>query len=295
MDVTGRTSRDPMLLMRAALAGDPSQPFENEAMARAAKTWSGKWWKLGGGGPVWDSISFDPKLNLLYFGTGNGVQWDHGKRSLNKGDNLYICSIIALNADTGAYVWHYQATPGDEWDYDAIQQLVLADLDIQGTRRQVVMQANKNGFFYVLDRKTGALISAEPIVPITWAKGIDMKTGRPVENKDVRYSVTGKPTDIMPGPVGAHSWTPMAYNPSTGFVYIPTNQIVNRLVPVKDSKFSPVGWNIGVGRNDRGEHRGAGRCRRQLQRLPRRQRPETLVDVRSIGNHRGTQHLRSER
>jgi quinohemoprotein ethanol dehydrogenase len=227
--------------------GDPSRPFENEAMARAAKTWSGEWWKLGGGGPVWDSISFDPKLNLLYFGTGNGVQWDQGKRSLNKGDNLYICSIVALNADTGAYVWHYQATPGDEWDYDAIEQLVLADLDIQGTSRPVVMQANKNGFFYVLDRKTGALISAEPIVPTTWAKGIDMKTGRPVENKDVRYSVSGKPTDITPGPVGAHSWIPMAYNPGTGFVYIPANQIVNRFVPVKNSKYSPVGWNIGVG------------------------------------------------
>ena len=227
--------------------GDPSEPFENESMARAAKTWSGEWWKLGAGGAVWDSISFDPNLNLLYFGTGNGVQWDQRKRSLNKGDNLYISSIIALNADSGAYVWHYQATPGDEWDYDAVQQLVLADLDIRGAHRQVVMQANKNGFFYVLDRKTGALISAKAIVPITWAKGIDMKTGRPVENKDVRYSVTGEPTDITPGPVGAHSWTPMAYNPSTGFVYIPTNQIANRFLPVKNSKYSPVGWNIGVG------------------------------------------------
>jgi quinohemoprotein ethanol dehydrogenase len=236
--------------------GDPSKPFENEAMARAAKTWSGEWWKQGGGGTVWDAISFDPKLNLLYFGTGNGMAWDQRKRSLNKGDNLYISSILALNADTGAYVWHYQATPGDEWDYDAIQQLVLADVDIRGVRRRVIMQANKNGFFYVLDRTTGALISAEPIVPITWATGVDMKTGRPIENKEARYSVTRKPVDIMPGPVGAHTWIPMAYNPSTGLVYIPTNQVANHFLPLPDSKPSPIGWNIGVGFTTTSMHQG---------------------------------------
>src|SRR5271155_995474 len=236
--------------------GDPSKPFENEAMARAAKTWSGEWWKMGGGGTVWDSISFDPKLNLIYFGTGNGMAWDQRKRSLNKGDNLYVSSIVALNADTGAYVWHYQATPGDEWDYDAIQQLVLADLDIQGTRRQVIMQANKNGFFYVLDRKTGALISAKPIVPITWATGVDMKTGRPIENKEARYSVTGKPVDVMPGPVGAHTWIPMSYSPSTGLVYIPANQVSNHFLPLPDSKPSPIGWNTGVAFTTTSVHQG---------------------------------------
>jgi quinohemoprotein ethanol dehydrogenase len=236
--------------------GDPSKPFENEAMARAAKTWSGEWWKMGGGGTVWDSISFDPKLNLIYFGTGNGMAWDQRKRSLNKGDNLYISSIVALNADTGAYVWHYQATPGDEWDYDAIQQLVLADLEIQGTRRQVIMQANKNGFFYVLDRKTGALISAEPIVPISWATGVNMKTGRPIENKEARYSVTGKPVDVMPGPVGAHTWIPMSYSPSTGLVYIPANQIANHFLPLPDTKLSPIGWNVGVGFATTSVHQG---------------------------------------
>jgi len=199
--------------------GDPSKPFENEAMARAAKTWSGEWWKMGGGGTVWDSISFDPKLNLLYFGTGNGMAWDQRKRSLNKGDNLYIASIVALNADTGAYVWHYQATPGDEWDYDAIQQLVLADLDIQGTRRQVIMQANKNGFFYVLDRKTGALISAEPIVPITWATGVDMKTGRPVVTKAADWY--SSPKNVYPSWSGGHTWNPMSYSAQTHLVYIP--------------------------------------------------------------------------
>jgi quinohemoprotein ethanol dehydrogenase len=224
--------------------GDPFKPFENDVMARAAKTWSGEWWKLGGGGAVWDSISFDPKLNLLYFGTGHGGDWNQRKRSLNEGDNLYVASIIALNADTGAYVWHYQATPGDEWNYDAVQQLVLADLDIQGVRRQVIMQANKNGFFYVLDRRTGALISGVPIVPLNWAAGID-KSGRPIEGRDARYSVSGQPVEIMPGPVGAHSWIPMAYNPSTGLMYIPAIQIASHFLPVvTDPKYSPLGRHV---------------------------------------------------
>ena len=205
--------------------GDPSKPFENEAMARAAKTWSGEWWKLGGGGPVWDSISFDPKLNLLYFGVGNGGDWNQRKRSLNKGDNLYIASIVALNPDTGAYVWHYQATPRDEWDYDAVEQLVL--------------------------------ISAVPFVPITWAKGIDTKTGRPIEAENARYSITGKAVDILPGPVGAHSWIPMAFNPDTGLVYIPAVKIANHfLPPAKDIPSSPIGWNIDVGFTTTSVHQG---------------------------------------
>ena len=173
--------------------GDPSKPFENEAMAMAAKTWSGEWWKLGGGGTVWDAISYDPALNLVYFGVGNGIAWSRGYRSANKGDNLFLSSIVALNADTGDYVWHYQATPGEEWDFDAVQQLILADLTIGGKRRKVLMQATKNGFFYVLDRRTGKLISAQTFVPINWASGIDQKTGRPIENPGIRYSETGKP------------------------------------------------------------------------------------------------------
>jgi glucose dehydrogenase len=157
--------------------GDPSKPFENDAMAMAAKAWHGEFWKLGGGGTVWDSIYCDPALNLIYFGVGNGAEWNQGYRSASQGDNLFLSSIVALNADTGAYVWHYQATPGEEWDYDAVQQLILADLSIDGAQRQVLMQANKNGFFYVLDRKTGQLISANAS-PVTWASGIDLKTGR---------------------------------------------------------------------------------------------------------------------
>ena len=227
--------------------GDPSKPFENKAMAMAAKTWHGEWWKLGGGGTVWDAISYDPELNLVYFGVGNGIEWNQKYRSANRGDNLFLSSIVALNADTGAYVWHYQATPGEEWDFDAVQQLMLADLTIDGKPRKVLMQANKNGFFYVLDRRTGKLISAQNFVPINWASGIDPKTGRPIENPGIRYSETGKPVNMIPGPLGAHSWQPMAYSPKTGLVYIPAQEIGNEFLPVNDYKPSPMGWNVGVG------------------------------------------------
>jgi quinohemoprotein ethanol dehydrogenase len=226
--------------------GDPSKPFENAAMARAAKTWSGEWWKLGGGGPVWDAISYDPELNLLYFGVGNGVQWARSARSAGMGDNLYLASIVALHADTGEYAWHYQATPGEEWDFDAVQQLILADLNVGGKARHVLMQANKNGFFYVLDRKSGALISAKAIVPMTWASGVDLKSGRPIENKDARYSETGKPFDVKPGPLGAHNWQPMAFNPKTGLVYIPAQQVPLTYLPLPSLPIAPIGWNLGV-------------------------------------------------
>ena len=226
--------------------GDPSKPFENKAMAMAAKTWSGEWWKLGGGGVVWDAISYDPELNLVYFGVGNGLEWARSYRSANKGDNLFLSSIVALNADTGAYVWHFQVNPGEEWDYDAVGQLTLADLTIDGKRRKVIMQANKNGFFYVLDRKTGQFIHAKPYVPQTWASGLDPKTGRPIEHPDIRYSITGKTVVMMPGPDGGHSWHPMAYNPKTGLVYIPAQEIAKSFTPVKDFKPSEIGWNLGV-------------------------------------------------
>src|SRR6202790_74914 len=226
--------------------GDPSKPFENQAMARAAKTWSGEWWKLGGGGPVWDAISYDPELNLLYFGVGNGVQWARSARGGGTGDNLFLSSIVALNADTGAYVWHFQVNPGEEWDYDAVGQLTLADLTIDGKRRQVLMQANKNGFFYVLDRKTGKFISAKPYVPQNWASGLDPKTGRPIEHPDIHYSTTGKSIVMMPGPDGGHSWHPMAYNPNTGLVYMPAQEIGKRFTPVTDFKPSEIGWNLAV-------------------------------------------------
>ena len=226
--------------------GDPSQPPEQPILAEAAKTWHGEWWKEGGGGTVWEGLSYDPELNLIYFGVGNGLEWNQGYRSASQGDNWFLSSIVAINADTGAYAWHYQATPGEEWDFDAVQQLILADLTIDGTARKVLMQANKNGFFYVLDRKTGQLISAKNFTPVTWASGVDQKTGRPLENPDIRYDQTGKPAELLPGALGAHSWQAMAFNPKTGLVYIPTQEIPMTYGSAKDFKPAPIGWNIGA-------------------------------------------------
>ena len=198
---------------------------------------------------MWVATSYDPDLNLIYFGAGNGSVWNQHYRSDSQGDNLFLSSIMALNADTGAYVWHYQATPGEEWDYDAVQDLILADLSIDGTKRQVLMQANKNGFFYVLDRKTGQLISANNFVPVTWASGIDLKTGRPIENPGIRYGrEPGKPVPQLPGAMGAHNWQSMAFNPKTGLVYIPAHEVgmVYVGLPPKDFKLIPGYWNLGV-------------------------------------------------
>jgi len=224
--------------------GDPAKPFENSAMEMAAKTWSGEWWKLGGGGTVWEGISYDPNLNLIYFGVGNGQEWNQGYRSLGRGDNLFLSSIVAVDADTGNYAWHYQATPGEEWDFDAVQQLILADITIAGAHRQVIMQANKNGFFYVLDRKTGQLISANNFTPVTWASGIDPQTGRPLEKPGIRYDRTGKTVDLLPGALGAHSWQAMAFNPKTGLVYIPAQEIPMSYASVKNYQATPIGWNV---------------------------------------------------
>ena len=199
--------------------GNPANGFESKAMAMAAKTWTGEWWKSGGGGTVWDAIAYDPKLKLIYFGTGNGSPWVQKFRSPGGGDNLFLSSIVAVRADTGEYVWHYQETPGEEWDYTATQPIILADLRIGGTVRKVLMQAPKNGFFYVLDRTNGTLISAKNYVPVNWASGIDMRTGRPIENPAVRYGET--PAMVSPGAGGAHNWYPMAFSPKTGLVYFP--------------------------------------------------------------------------
>jgi quinohemoprotein ethanol dehydrogenase len=202
--------------------GDPALGFENKAMAMAAKTWTGSWWKMGGGGTVWDSIAYDPVLKLIYIGIGNGSPWAQKYRSPGGGDNLFLASIVALRADTGEYVWHYQTTPGEEWDYTATQAMILADLPIGGAKRKVLMQAPKNGFFYVLDRATGKLISAEKFVPVNWATGVDKKTGRPIENPAVRYGTT--PVLLSPGAGGAHNWNPMAYSPLTRLAYFPVSE-----------------------------------------------------------------------
>ncbi len=204
--------------------GDPSKPFENPILAKAAKTWTGQWWKFGGGGTVWDSIVYDPELDLLYLGVGNGAPWNWHIRSPKGGDNLFLSSIVALKPGTGEYVWHYQETPAEMWDFTASQQITLADVTIDGQPRKVLFHAPKNGIFYVLDRATGALISAKPYTYINWATGVDIKTGRPIETPIARYP--GKdPPPVVPGPLGAHSWQPMSFDPMTGLVYIPVNDV----------------------------------------------------------------------
>ena len=200
--------------------GDPSEPVEHPALEAAIPTWTGEWWKYGGGGTVWDALAYDPELNLLYVGTGNGAPWSRALRSPGGGDNLYLSSIVALNPDNGELVWYYQTTPGDNWDYTATQHMMLADLEIGGVERKVIMQAPKNGFFYVLDRETGEFISARKFALATWASHVDEKTGRPVEVPEGEYDSSGG-TAIFPSPLGGHNWHPMAFNPNLNHVYIP--------------------------------------------------------------------------
>ncbi|AKH70336.1 PQQ-dependent dehydrogenase, methanol/ethanol family [Spongiibacter sp. IMCC21906] len=218
-----------------------------EKLAQA--TWSGKWWsKEGGygGGTVWDSMAYDAELDLLYVGVGNGSFWNRAIRSPGGGDNLFISSILALKPDTGEYVWHFQQVPGEEWDYTATQHMILTDLKIKGQVRQVLMQAPKNGFFYVLDRKTGEFISAEPYTPLNWATGVDPKTGRPNIKPQARYSKTGKPWLALPSSLGGHNWQPMAYNPVTQLVYIPTLEVPG--LYKTDPEFKPMakGMNLSI-------------------------------------------------
>lgn len=209
--------------------GDPAKGFENKAMEMAAKTWRGEWWKTGGGGgTVWDNMTYDRELNRIYIGVGNSGPWNPRVRSPGGGDNLFLASIVALDADTGAYLWHYQANPGEAWDYKNTANMILADLTIEGTRRKVLMQAPSNGFFYVLDRQTGKLISAEKIGKVTWAERIDVATGRPVEHPNARYQ--NGPFEIYPSGIGAHSWHAMAHSPQAGLVYIPYMQLGMRIM-----------------------------------------------------------------
>ena len=233
--------------------GDPSKPFEDESMEKAAKTWdpAGKWWVNGGGGNSWDTITYDPELNLVYIGTGNGAPWNRNLRSPAGGDNLYLASIVALNADTGKYVWHYQETPGDNWDYTSTQPMILADITINGQPRKVILHAPKNGFFFVIDRTNGKFISAKNFVDVNWATGYDAN-GRPIEVPEARSP--DKPFDAIPGPFGAHNWHPMSYNSQTGLVYLPAQGVPLNLTGEKaltqnaNAPFkygSVTGWNVG--------------------------------------------------
>jgi quinohemoprotein ethanol dehydrogenase len=200
--------------------GDPAKGFESKALERAAKTWSGEWWKVaGGGGTVWDAAVYDPVTDLLYFGTGNATPWNARTREPTLDDDLYAASIVAVRADTGEYVWHYQETPGDAWDYDAVSPMMTADLTLGHRRKHVILQPSKNGFFYVLEARTGRLLSADPFTEENWATGVDLKTGRPTVVAAARYEK--EPWNLAPGVQGGHSWHPNAFSPITGLVYIP--------------------------------------------------------------------------
>jgi quinohemoprotein ethanol dehydrogenase len=231
--------------------GNPANGFEHPEMKEATKTWKGEWWKYGGGGTAWDAFAYDPKLKLIYVGTGNGSVWNREIRSPGGGDNLYLSSILAIHAETGKLKWHYQTTPGDSWDFTAVQQIILTQLEIKGKKREVLMQAPKNGFFYVLDRNTGELLSAEPYVYVNWASKVDMKTGRPVETPNARYIKTNE--QIYPSPYGAHNWQPMAFNPKTKLVYIPAREqsmmYGNEQGFVYDKDYWSLGIGLGVGGN----------------------------------------------
>ena len=200
--------------------GNPNNPYEHPDLETAANTWTGEWWKQGGGGTVWDAIVYDQELDQLYIGVGNGTHWDRKIRSPEGGDNLYLSSIVALNPDDGSYLWHYQTTPGDTWDYTATQPIILTDLSIDKTTKKVLIQAPKNGFFYVIDRTNGELVSAQAYTYMNWAKGID-NNGRPIEVEGARYD-DKKVHWITPSSHGGHNWHPMSYSHNTGYVYIPS-------------------------------------------------------------------------
>jgi PQQ-dependent dehydrogenase (methanol/ethanol family) len=227
--------------------GDPAKGFENKAMAMAVKSWAGQWWKVGGGGTVWDSMVYDEKLDLLYLGVGNGGPWDRSVRSAGQGDNLFISSIVAIRPETGEYVWHFQEVPGDEWDYTATQHMILTDLTINGRLRHVLMQAPKNGYFYILDRETGEFLSGTPYATLNWSRGLDPKTGRPDILPAARYAENKAPFLGLPSPAGAHGWQPMSYDAARHLVFMPTAEIPYGYVSLKagDFAYDPRGWNTG--------------------------------------------------
>ncbi len=225
--------------------GDPArgyqvEPFEYSTMKMAAATWGKGWWKIGGGGgTVWDNMTYDPELNRIYIGVGNAGPWNPRLRSPGGGDNLFIASIVALDADSGHYLWHYQANPGESWDYKNTANMITADLRIDGKLRKVLMQSPTNGFFYVIDRLTGRLISAEKTGKVTWADHIDLATGRPVEANDIRYE--NGPVEIWPSSWGTHNWQPMSFNPVTGLTYIPYLQLGSRFADENAASLMPAG------------------------------------------------------
>jgi len=235
---------------------DNPEKDQPEYLQMAAETWTGEWWKVGGGGTVWDAMAYDPELDLIYIGVGNGAPWNQQYRSPQGGDNLFLSSIVAIKASSGDYAWHFQTSPGDTWDFTATQHIMLADLEIEGEARKVLMQAPKNGFFYVLDRATGEFISGNNYTNVTWAKGLDPETGRPVEADGVRY--LDKATFMFPGPLGGHNWHPMAFSKDEGLVYIPAQNAPGQYDSPDAWDFSKYGYNTATGARGQGVMIGSG-------------------------------------
>jgi quinohemoprotein ethanol dehydrogenase len=237
---------------RFHMTPNPTGAADNAASDKVMKekanaTWSDGAWKEGGGGATpWDPITYDVKSDLIFVGTGNAGPWNSKVRTGGKGDNLFAASIVALRPDTGEYVWHYQTTPRDDWDFDATQHLMVADLPIGGKTEHVVMQANKNGFFYVLQAATGKLLSADAFVKTTWADKVDLATGRPVETSTARYE-GGQENEQTPGALGGHNWQPMAFSPKENLVFIPAQTLYMDYADPKEFKFVPGAWNLGLG------------------------------------------------
>jgi alcohol dehydrogenase (cytochrome c)/quinohemoprotein ethanol dehydrogenase len=205
-----------------AVPGDPSKGFEQPELETAAKTWKGDWWKTGGGGSTWDGVLYDAQTDSVIVGTGNGAPWPAEIRSPGGGDNLFTASIVALDAKTGKYKWHYQVVPQDSWDYDNVQQLTSADLVVGGEKKHVVMQATKSGVFPVIEIATGKVVSVDLYVPTAnWMTGWDANH-RPILNPEANYGEHDRGFHVVPSAGGAHSWHPMAFSPDTGFMYIPT-------------------------------------------------------------------------
>lgn len=226
----------------------PGAPADGAAsdsvMERQRATWSGDWTEFGGGGTVWDAIVYDADFDQVLIGVGNGSPWNHRVRSAGRGDNLFVSSVVALDADTGTYRWHYQGTPGETWDFTQTQPIILADLTIDGQARKVMMQAPKNGFFYVIDRSNGRLVSARNFVPQTWTTGVDMATGRPIETPNARF--TDGSFVAFPSALGAHNWHPMAFSPDTGLVYLPAQEIPFAYANDRNFRGRPGGWNVAI-------------------------------------------------
>ena len=234
--------------------GNPADGFESEAMEMAAETWSGEWWIAGGGGTAWDALVYDPDLDLLFIGTGNGSPWSRAHRSPGGGDNLFLASILAVRPATGEYVWHFQTTPGDHWDYTAVQPITLADIEYNGRMRRVLMQAPKNGFLYVLDAETGEFLSGQPYIVQNWAEGLDLETGRPEERPEAVHAEVW--TLITPSALGGHNWQPQSFNRETGLLYVPVQEgWVERSDPpdwqytqlgIRDHSYGPAVNNIAL-------------------------------------------------